>query len=152
MGDKAGVATNPYPELGEEFELTLDGDHPDNQPTAMKRGDGNDGWTYRGDSTVRGIVTKRFKLMKFGYRKEPGFVRREYAGHGTVPEGQWRQAFIATFPTHDGKGPVGIPDSSWQLGAGGYYFPCVNKEGIADFYWGGHGLDKEWRWLVCVGE
>ena len=52
---------------GEVFEMTLNGDAPENQPLEMVRRDGYTGrWTHNGPK-VSGRQTRRFKLDVIGY-------------------------------------------------------------------------------------
>ncbi len=55
----------PYPEVGEIFELTLDG--AENQPLDMVARDGYTGeWKHQGPA-VTGKQTRRFQFVQVGY-------------------------------------------------------------------------------------
>jgi len=133
----------PYPELGVPFELTLDGDAPETQPLAMVEADGYnpDGWKHNGKIVV-GKQTRRFKLVqKGGSWGEIGAVT------GKEVEGQWRNAFKATYPEPDGNGPIGVRDASWVHPRGYTAFPCVDHNGDSRFGWVDDFPDH-WRWIV----
>lgn len=136
-----------YPAIGEVFELTLDG-VLENEPIEMVRRDGYnpEGWKHTG-KRVSGKQTRRFTLVSVSYSRTFDDLTRKLDEHGAIPEGQWREALKAAYQ-HDGKGPVGIADSSWVFPDGGAYFPCVYASGHSDFRWAGRGFDDGWRWLV----
>ena len=146
------AATTRYPEVGVKFMLTLDGADPKNQPIAMMRADDFiDDFQHCGP-TVQGTVTKRFKLVNVESCRNLDEVKQRCAEHGTLPEGQWREAFKDAFPTPDRKGPIGVPDASWVDSLGGALFPFVDSNGASGFNWVGNEYSARWRWLVCVGE
>lgn len=137
-----------YPATGEIFELTLDGDALKNQPLEMVRRDGyvSKEWKHTGKK-VSGKQTRRFTLVSVGYCQTFDELTRKLAEHGTIPEGQWREALKAAFQ-HDGEGPVGIADSSWVVPRGLAGFPGISTGGISGFRWAGRAVDDGWRWLV----
>ena len=134
--------------MGEVFELTLDGDAPENQPLEMVRHDGYDWkvWQHEGP-VVKGSQTKRFKLVKVGYCRTFNELRRKLGAHGEIPEGQWREALKAAYKS-DGKGHVGVADSSWVGPRGRAPFPCVLAYGHSFFLWADGDFNDDWRWLV----
>lgn len=144
-----------YPADGEEFELTLDGDNLATDPIAMVRHDGYnqpESWKYKGKKLMTGKLTGSFKLVSVGYCPDLDDVRQKLTQHGEVPEGQWREAFKASYPKPDGDGPVGIADPSWVNPNGGAFFPYVDSGGGSRFGWTGSGFDDDWRWLVRVSK
>ena len=146
--------TATYPTEGKVFELTLDGDAPENQPIEMVKRDGYDNpesWKHTG-LTVTGTQTRRFKLVSVGYCSTFDEVKAKLAGQGTTPEGQWREAFKAAYPTPDCNGPIGVADGSWAGPGGRAHFPCVNARGGSDFRCLAYYFNQYWRWLVLVGE
>ncbi|OGH68918.1 MAG: hypothetical protein A3J66_02130 [Candidatus Magasanikbacteria bacterium RIFCSPHIGHO2_02_FULL_47_14] len=143
-----------YPALDEIFELTLDGDAPENRPLEMVRADGYDEpekWKHTG-LTVTGQQTRRGKLVLVGYCDSFDEVKAKLAAQGTIPEGQWREAFKARYPTLDGKGSIGVADASWASPHGGASFPYVDSFGFSLFDSADGGFDERWRWLVLVGK
>ena len=139
-----------YPPDSEVFELTIDGDAPENDPIEMVRCDGYgspEKWKFTGQK-VAGIQTRAFKLVRVGVCRNLKKVRQRLAQYGDIPEGQWRQAFKAAYPQPDGNGPIGIADSSWVDPDGGAGFPCVDSGGGSDFRWADDGRGGGWRWLV----
>ena len=136
-----------YPAVGEIFELTLDGDAPENQPLQIVRDCGYTGkWRHNG-RTVKGKQTRRFKFAQAGYQPNLDGVKSALPTSGSV-EGQWIKAFKAAYPQSDGNGPVGIADASWIYPPVGADFPVVLTDGDLDFYWAGYGQGADWRWLV----
>ena len=122
-----------YPD-GVEFDMTLDGDAPENQPLEMVRRDGYSGrWKHKG-STVKGMQTQRFKWAAVGYQYNLDAVRTALTPHGEIPEGQWREAVKQMFEP-DGEHLRGIADSSWVDPNGGADFPYVNSVGDSNFVW-----------------
>lgn len=144
-----------YPTTGDVFELTLDGDARENDPIEMVRRDGYlelEKWRHTG-TKVAGTQTRHFKLISVGYCVNWDEVKRKLAKHGELPEGQWREAFKAKYPTPDGNGPIGVPDASWVYpGDRAYfpYFPYVHAHGESRFFWSVDGSRGRWRWLVEV--
>ena len=140
-----------YPKVGEIFELTLDGDLPENQPLEIVRGFGYnpEGWGHKGPK-VSGQQTRRFKLAQVGYCNNLDVVKERLKAHGENPEGQWMKAFKAAYSQPDGNGPVGVADASWVGPHGGAGFPGVGTDGVLGFRWTGSGQGGGWRWLVVV--
>ncbi len=139
-----------YPADGVEFELTLDFGSPEADPIQMVRSDGYgepEKWQFTG-TKLSGIQTRRFKLVRVSPCCDLDEVRQKLAQYGPVPEGQWREAFKAAFPNHDGNGPVGFADPSWVSPGGGVGFPLVFSVGGSGFGWTGSGRGEGWRWLV----
>ena len=152
MGDHGTTSTFPTsPAVDQVFELTLDGDAAKNKPLEMVRRDGYNpkDWKHKGP-VVEGSQTKRFKLVKVGYCRTLDELRRKLGEHGEIPEGQWREALAAY--KSDGKGPVGIADSSWAHPRGSARFPCVFTGGDSDFFWSDYDFHDDWRWLVGVSK
>ncbi len=136
-----------YPAVGEVFELTLDGDVPENQPLQMVKDCGCTGkWRHNG-RTVKGKQTRRYKLAQAGYQPNLDGVKAALPASGSV-EGQWIKAFKAAYPHPDDNGPIGIADASWVDPAGGAHFPCVYADRGLDFDWAGIIRVVSWRWLV----
>lgn len=139
-----------YPAMGEVFELTLDGDAPENQPLEMAHRDGyrTEGWQHTGKK-VAGKQTRRFKLVSVGYCRTFDELTRKLVKHGTIPDGQWREALKAAYQ-YDGKEQVGIADSSWVHPQGRDFFPYVSTGGYSNFHFTDLDFDVGWRWLVEV--
>lgn len=149
----AKIRTQPiapgFPAIGEEFELTLNGDDPANDPIEMVRRDGYSEphkWQYEGTRVV-GKQTRRLKLVAVGYCRNLDEVRQKLAVHGEIPEGQWREAYKVKYRGGCGR-PVGIAAASWVSPRGRASFPCVDERGISDFSWTGHDFNVSWLWLV----
>jgi hypothetical protein len=140
-------AVPTYPAIGEVFELTLDGDVPENQPLQIVKDCGYTGkWRHNG-RTVKGKQTRRFKFAQAGYQPNLDGVKAALPTSGSV-EGQWIKAFKAAYPQPDGNGPIGIADASWILPLGVAYFPVVYTDGYLGFGWADNDRDARWRWLV----
>lgn len=138
-----------YPAVGEVFELTLDGDAPENQPLQIVKDCGYAGkWRHNG-RTVKGKQTRRFKFAQAGYQPNLDGVKATLPASGSV-EGQWIKAFKAVYSRPDGNGPIGIADASWVSPGGGARFPFVDTGGGLLFGWAGHDLGGRWRWLVAA--
>ncbi len=145
------VRTQPavpaYPAVGEVFELTLDGDAPENQPLQIVKDCGYTGkWRHNG-CTVKGKQTRRFKLAQAGYQLNLDGVKAALPASGSV-EGQWIKAFKAAYPQPDGNGPIGIADASWANPNSLADFPIVLSVGDLSFRWTAFGHVASWRWLV----
>ena len=146
----------PAPKLphyadGEVFEMTLDGDAPENHPLEMVRRDGYTGnWKHSGP-VVKGIVTRRFKWVAVGYQPNLETVRAALAFHGDIPEGQWREAVKQMFEP-DGEHPRGIADPSWEDPDGDVNFPYVGRVGNSYFYLADDSRGEDWRWLVAASK
>lgn len=141
-----------YPEIGEVFELTRDGNDPNSDPIVMVRRDGYDQperWKFKGEYLI-GAQTLQFKLVSIGYQPNFDAVLLALAGHGCIPGGQWREVFKVRFTKPDGKGPIGIADASWVFPNDDSGFPCVHTGGGSGFHGTGPGFSDSWRWLVEV--
>lgn len=137
----------PIPADNEEFELTLDGDAAD--PIGMVRSDGcqnHERWRFNG-LRVEGKQTGTFKLVRAG---GVNLAAAKAKLPNPMAEGQWREAFKAKYPQHDGKGPVGFGGSEWVNPRGFARFPFVSDDGSSKFGWAGFSLSGDWRWLVRV--
>ncbi|MBI4095061.1 MAG: hypothetical protein HY435_02620 [Candidatus Liptonbacteria bacterium] len=139
------------PNVGVEFELSLDAGSVD--PLEMVRGDGYDpkDWQFKG-TRPQGKQTRRFKLVAVGYQPNLDAVRSALKAHGVIPEGQWREAFRQAYPKPDGKGPIGFADLSWVSPDGNRFFPYLDVGGerwLSDFDWAGISRRGVWRWLVA---
>ena len=140
-------AVPAYPAVGEVFELTLDGDAPENQPLQIVKDCGYTGNGRHNGRTVKGKQTRRFKLAQAGYQSNLDGVKAALPASGSV-EGQWIKAFKAAYPQPDGNGPIGIADASWVSPLSGTSFSVVYSDGGLDFRWTGDVHDANWRWLV----
>lgn len=135
-----------YPEIGQNFTFTL-------QPIGgleMVKNDGYYDWEKWGftGTEIDAVQTGQFKLVQVGYQPNIEAIRRECEKQGVLIPGQWREAFKASYPQADGKGPVGFPDLSWVHPLGRAGFPCVNTRGDSVFDWADGALNDDWRWLV----
>jgi hypothetical protein len=142
---------HPYPAIGAEFKLIIDGDARDNQPLALVRraGFANGCWAHNG-SSVEGRQTRPFNLVAINHNTF-GVVLDELMHHGRIPLGQWVIGFKAVFPKTDGKGPIGVADASWVGPDGQLYFPCIGRGGDITFHRATGAFGTNWRWLVGVG-
>ncbi|MEK7139256.1 MAG: hypothetical protein AAB817_00985 [Patescibacteria group bacterium] len=144
------IIDRTIPADGEKFELTLDFSAPEADPIQMVRGDGYDSpekWQFTGEK-LSGVQTRVFKLVRVGYCRNLDEVRQKLGQYGVVPEGQWRVAFKAVFPHHDGQGPIGFADPSW-VGPNGYVlFWYLDSDSVSRFSWTEGGRGENWRWLV----
>ena len=122
------AVVRPYPKVGEIFELTLDGDAPENQPLEMlPRSCYHLGqWEHHG-SVVKGKHTRRFKIVELDYCRNFKKVLQKLAAHGKVPEGQWLQAFKHRHPRLELGEEVSIADASWADWTGPTYFPFLDS-------------------------
>lgn len=122
----AGVRQPHYAD-GVVFEMTLEGDAPENQPLEMVRRDGYTGeWKHNGP-IVKGKQTRRFKWVAVGNQPNLEAVRSILVS-GKIPEGQWREAVKRVFEP-DGEHPRGIADPSWKRPGGNANFPYVEGVG-----------------------
>lgn len=136
-----------YPAEREVFELTLDGDDPNNDPIVMAQRDGYE-FTHVGKKVV-GVQTGRFMLVRSGYRPYFDELRQSIETFGAIPEGQWREAFKAKFPHPHGKQrPVAVADASWRGSADTAYYPWIDRRGKSGFHGTEYDLSEEWFWLV----
>ncbi|MBI2475494.1 hypothetical protein HYV69_03665 [Candidatus Uhrbacteria bacterium] len=147
-----------FPALGEVFELTLDGSAPDNDPIEMVHRSGEVGfekWRHRG-KLVKGVQTRRFKLITIGCCDHFSTVVAILKEHGKIPEGQWREVLITKFQSADGGGTVGIADDSWRDQYSYFLFPCIRADSgqtcVPFFDLSEGGFNNNWRWLVEVDE
>lgn len=156
------VVATAIPADNEVFELTLDGDAPENDPIEMVKRDGYsepEKWQFTGRK-ITGTQTCRFKLVRVGDCHNFDEVRQRLVLYGVVPNGQWREAFKDKYPRPDGRGPIGFCGLSWVrpigdrvfrvfpslIDKGGAWLSCFNSPD-------GVGLDlhdARWRWLVVV--
>lgn len=152
-----------YPMVGETFELTLNGDAPENQPLEMLiRFIEKEGCSPKKDAghrgpLVRGCATSRFKLVQIGSCSTFAEVRRKLITHGEIPEGQWLMAFMNAYPSTDHGGAIGIADASWKIAWGGSFFPSINTFDGSMFFKSIYTdifleFEEYWRWLVKVKE
>lgn len=138
-----------YPPNGQVFELTLDGDAPENQPLEMVRSDGfvkPEKWKFNGKK-VEGKQTRRFRLVSVSYCRTWAWLESKLNAHGEFPAGQWREALKARYK-YDGKSPIGVPDPSWTDPYGDRRFPCL----VSRFDWCDNQFSGDWRWLMLVPE
>lgn len=136
---------------GVEFEMTLAGDAPKNQPLEMVKRDGYTGqWKHNGQM-VNGTQTHRFKWVAIGYQPNFAAVLTALAPHGAIPEGQWREAVKQMFEP-DGEHFHGIADPSWTHPNGRARFPYVSSDGDSGFDWADVDFGDDWRWLVRVSK
>lgn len=140
-----------YPKLGSVFELTIDGEIDPLEMLVSGEFDPSE-WRFIG-AFLAGKQTCRFKLVDVGRSDNISEVREKLTKHGSIPEGQWREAFKAAYPEPDGRGPIGIADISWVPPIGKATFPYINADGYCSFRWPvGYLLPEHWRWLVKVRE
>ncbi len=141
----------PYPQVNVPFELTLDGDLPENTPMGIVEAFGYKpaGWDYNG-TVLTGKQTRQFMLVGIGYQPNLAEAKKVLeAKYGPTPEGQFMKAFKDEYEAN-GINPVGVADDSW-VGPGGFArFPCVSSGGGPGFDWTGRVLDEGRRWLVFV--
>lgn len=140
------------PKVGEVFELTLNGDDPDNQPSAMVAACQEDPsvWTHKGPTVTR-TVTKRFKLVKVGSCNTFKELKERLQAHGTIPESQWLKVFTTRFTRHDHDDGVAVADDSFVLSpGGGRSFFYIGDEGFPVLTPRGGPMSGMWRWLVQV--
>lgn len=147
-----------YPQIGEVFDLTLDGSLPENTPLGVIKvfhkgsyeynKDNPEDWRHNGQ-VVTDKQTRKFMLVKIG--NQPNLAAAKSVlekKYGTTPEGQWMKAFKDAYPKDDGNGPIGVADSSWIYPNGHIRFPCVHTGGRPHFDRGDYDLYTYWRWLV----
>lgn len=115
------------PQIGEVFELTLDGDDEKNAPERLARYAKVGHLMYYDGSRISGVHTRQFTLV----RANGGFldgcrdlkqVRETLTQHGRVPECQWIWAFHRKFSLPDetylGISPnarIGFANDGWIL-------------------------------------
>lgn len=149
---KARLLDLTVPAVGEEFELTLNGDEVD--PLDMVRRDGEDDWEHWrfNGPRVTGTHTRRFKLVCPGYCRDLAEVKQKA---GKLAEGQWREAFRQKYPNPDGLGPIGFGGSEWLDPDSHRHFPYLGaniQPWHSYFPWDLYGFAEHWRWLVEVGK
>lgn len=154
-----------YPADGEVFELTLDGDNYANSPLEMVRRDGfgylvESDWRHSGP-TISGRQTCHGKLVSIGFCENFSEVRPRLVVHGTLPEGQWREAFKAKFHNPGREGHIGFADPSWFCSYGFTdkfgtdwsacrRFPFVYPDGHSNFHSIYSSCSERWRWFVLI--
>ena len=134
-----------YPKIGVIFELTLDGDAPENQPMTMFESNGyiTKGWWHNG-VVVAGKQTHIFKL--FQWKGDWDKIGDKIGDNN--PPGQWRNAFLSTFPEPDDKCPIGVHDASWHS-LHGRSFPGIDLYGEPTFFRTNQITPfSPWRWLI----
>jgi len=135
-----------YPEVGEEFELTLTQAHCDGFLMIANFNYPNGSWKYRGQQLEAG-QTARFKLEQVGACNSLLQVMEKLQKYDYVP-GQWIQAFKEAYPEPDGSS-VGVADCSWESEKGDAVgFPFINGRGIGYFGCAQHEIHESFRWLV----
>jgi len=147
------LTPRPYPPVGEPFELTMP--EPIIKGLEMPKNDGYGNWRewkFLGKE-MRKSRTGLFMLVEVGAQPaspKAKVLREALKVHGSLIQGQWREAFKAAFPEPDGKGPIGIADPSWLYPRRDAGFPYVHTVGNSRFDWTGYGFNGCWRWLVGV--
>ena len=140
-----------YPADTEIFQLTFDGNVPENDPLEMVRLDGFNSsyWKFNGRK-ISGIQTRWFKLVRVGVCQNLDEVREKLTIYGDIPEGQWMKAFKTAFHhhDHDNKGTVMVADPSWVDPGGDVRFPCVDSHGDSYFGFVNEERSEYFRWLV----
>jgi hypothetical protein len=141
------------PNVGEAFQMTLNGEDPTNNPIAMIRSDGYyDQWSYIGQK-ITGVVTAHFKLIS---AKNVWVVEiiEEIKQHGKIPSGQWRQAFTKQFPEwRSAYKYIGFPDCSWKNDENDTkLFPYLGKHGGSGLARSISSADSDWLWLVEISK
>lgn len=136
------------PAVGEEFELTL---YPiTGLDMVVKDGHFKGSWNFEG-SEITEPRTGRFRLIQVGECCDLYKVMVKLAEHGTVPAGQWREAFKSRFTKPDGNGPIGFADPSWIGPGSRRFFPFITNNHSSDFRQAAKKREAFWRWLVQVG-
>jgi len=146
-----------YPQLNEEFKLELDADAPENSPIigmvqvfAEDSAKDPDGWRFTG-TLLAGKLRGRFKLIRIDFEQGVEAAKAKFEAQGSIPAGQWMQAFIAAYPKSDGNGSVAIPDASWISPRGLAYYPCVGWKSKPHFSGACRGIGGEdQRFIVAV--
>lgn len=139
------------PNVGEEFQMTLDGDDPTNDPIAIIRSDGYyDRWSYIGQK-ITGIATSCFKLIS-SEKVWVDDILKDIKRQGKIPCGQWRQAFTKQFPEwRNAYKNIGFPDCSWKNNENGAkLFPYLGKHGDSGLGRLVSSADSDWLWLVEI--
>ncbi|MFA5736839.1 MAG: hypothetical protein WCX70_00530 [Candidatus Paceibacterota bacterium] len=139
--------------VNEIFELTIDGNIPENTPEGMIKnckycGFELEKWSHEGP-TITGKKTKKFKLTQIGQQHDWTTTKTLLRNkNGPTPEGQWLKAFKEAYPKSDYKGPIVVADASWIGLLDGKYFPYLSEGGLLVFSWVGASFGDRWRWLV----
>jgi len=145
-----------YPKVGEKFELTLGVDQCDPIVMVKNFGYNPNNWKHKGEK-IPGEQTDSFKLISIKTIIKPALKIAfpvslknviKYSESGSIPQGQWLQAFRDKYPETDGQGSVGVADPSWVCPLVVAGFPYVFSVGAPDFRWAGYDLFDDWRWLV----
>ncbi|MEK7606221.1 MAG: hypothetical protein AAB458_01310 [Patescibacteria group bacterium] len=163
MAQTQQVQKPPFPQIGEVFELTSNSElsgiwmirHLEKPHDPSK-------WRFTGTNIPEGM-TKRFKLVEFGYQPSFAAVVKMYTKHGKIPEGVWMQSFYEIFNKGDYylgylRGNIGVPDASWERAESVHYmigvirgevcFPAIGQFG----HWMFCSVDRhflgDWCWLV----
>jgi len=113
----------PYPDLGQIFSLTLNGDATRISPVGFIEtlygrpsiGSVLDNWKVDGKQIAGGVQTRQFKLVSVGAVPNRPELITKLQTEGRIPAGQWIMAFMETFPVHDCKGHVGVADGWVRL-------------------------------------
>lgn len=144
-----GVIDGRYPVEGDEFELTIDFDSPGSDPMNMVYWYGHDspGWKFKGRRAY-GVHTRRFRLVRVGDCSNLDEVQEKLAMYGEIPEGQWRQSFMAKYRKPDGNGSIGFADPSWIDPDKNAAFPTISSSGYPHLIWVGHRCKYMYRWLM----
>ncbi|MFA6525344.1 MAG: hypothetical protein WCT33_03710 [Patescibacteria group bacterium] len=164
-GEIYGYAPNPSdrpvfiqpPELGVEFELTIMGDNSEHKRMVplLNRPRSNfhpcATYKYKGPKPKKeGRQTRRFKLIKVGYRPDVDGIRREVVRQGMyVPEPQWLEAFRLAYPIQGERPGISIANPYWEH-RGVRYYPVLHCDTSGWYY----DLDRDgfcsehWAWLV----
>ena len=141
---------NYIPKINEVMDLSLDGKDNWVDPMAMVNNFGYDvrGWRHIG-KRVTEMEIRRLMLVSVGACPDFMTLKNHLETKGRIPSGQWLEAFKNTLK-HDGDGPVGVADASWQCPEGEVKFPGIRSNGRSDFFCINDGFHANWRWLVEV--
>lgn len=146
----AGLLSRP--EIGEVFELSIDGNVLWSDPLKMLYYDGYDEkkWGFCGNY-IQGVQTRRFKLFPAERCSNLDQVIKILRQHGKIPEGQWRVPFAEKYSMRNPKEMFGISDPSWIDEYGDAHFPCLTIQQSLfhradDIRRQGEG----WLWLVEI--
>ena len=140
-----------YPEIEEVFGLTLNGKDSRVHPWVMVGdfGFNPEGWSYS-SRFLTGRQTRSFKLVSAGSCSSWEELIKRLKARGRIPRGQWLVPFKEAFQP-DGRGPVGVADSSWLSPGSNAHFPYVHPGGYPSFRPTAHAIHDVWRWIVEVG-
>ncbi|MFA6392319.1 MAG: hypothetical protein WCW66_06295 [Patescibacteria group bacterium] len=156
-GEIYGYAPNPSdrpvfiepPDLGVEFELTIRGDNSEHRWMVDKLAGSFKFKNYRYyglKPKKEGRQTRRFKLVKVGYRPDVSGICREVARQGMyTPESQWLEAFRRAYPVQGERPGIGIANPDWEghypvlhCNSSGWYY-CLRRPEFCS---------EHWIWLV----